>query len=57
MGDPAQIVGGDEVKVTLTGKFVFTIIPIELEVAGLFEMQTVNEDVSMHFTTSPFTGV
>jgi len=55
--DPAQIVAGADVNVILTGRFGLTTITIEFEVAGLFEMQTVKEEVRMHLTTSPFTGV
>ena len=41
----------------LTARFGFIVIVIPLEVAGLFEMQTVSEDVSSQVTTSEFTGV
>ena len=55
--DPAQIVAGAEVNVTLTGKFGFTTITMEFDVAGLFEMQTVFEEVIVQVTTSAFAGV
>ena len=45
------------VTVTLTARFGFTVMVIPLEVAGLFEMQTVSEDVSSQVTTSVSTGV
>lgn len=54
---PAQIVAGAEVSVTLTGMFVFTVIVIEFDVAGLFDVQTVFEEVSTHVTISLFAGV
>jgi len=57
MGDPAQIVAGTEVKVTLTGRVGLTIIPIEFEVAGLFIVQAIIEEFNTHFILSPFNGV
>ena len=54
---PAQIVAGAEVSVRLTGRFGFTVIVIEFDVAGLLEVQTVFEEVSTQFTTSLFKGV
>ena len=53
---PAQIVAGAEVSVTLTGRFRFTIMRIEFDVAGLFEVQTVFEEVSIQVTASLFAG-
>ena len=50
--EPAQTVSASGEMVMLTGKFRFTIMTIEFEVAGLFEMQTVNEDVSTQVTIS-----
>ena len=41
----------------LTGRFGLTVMVIPLEVAGLFEMQTVSDDVSSQVTTSVFNGV
>ena len=57
MGDPAQIIAGADVNVTPTARFGLTVMVIPLEVAGLFEMQTVREDVSSQVTTSVFSGV
>ena len=54
---PAQIVVGAEVSVMLTGRFGFTVIVIEFDVAGLLEVQTVFEEVSTQFTTSLFAVV
>jgi hypothetical protein len=42
---------------TLTGKLGFTIMLIELEVAGLLDMQVVLEEVSVHVTMSLFVGL
>ena len=41
----------------LTARFGLTTMVILFEVAGLFEMHTVNEDVSIQVTTSPFNGL
>jgi hypothetical protein len=54
---PAQTGFWDGATRTLTGRFGLTIIVIPLEVAGLFEMQAVIEEVSTQVTISPFTGV
>ena len=54
---PAQIVAGAEVKVMLTVRFGFAVIVMAFDVAGLFEVQTVFEEVSTHVTTSLFVGV
>ena len=40
-----------------TGGPGVTIIVIELEVAGLLEVQTVLEEVNIHVTTSPVAGM
>ena len=53
---PAQIVAGEEVSVMLTVRFGFTVIVIGFDVAGLFEVQTVFEELSTHVTTSLFVG-
>jgi hypothetical protein len=42
---------------TLTGRLGLTIIVIPLDVAGLFEMHTVNEDVRTQVTITLFNGV
>jgi hypothetical protein len=54
---PAQIVAGAEVSVTVTGRFGFTVIGIEFDVAGLFEVQVVFEEVSTQVTISLFAGI
>jgi hypothetical protein len=55
--DPAQTGLAFAAIVTLTGRFGLTSMVIPLEVAGLFDMHTVSEDVSIHVITSPFSGV
>jgi hypothetical protein len=57
MGDPAQIIAGADVSVTLTGRFGFTTITMEFDAAGLLEVHTVFEEVSIQVTTSLFAGV
>ena len=47
---PAQTGFAVGVTETLTGKFGLTTIVIVFEVAGLFEIQTVIEEVRMHLT-------
>ena len=47
---PAQTGFADGETETLTGRFGLTIIVIVFEVAGLFEIQTVIEEVRMHLT-------
>ena len=42
---------------TLTGRLGLTIIVIELEVAGLFAVQAVIEEVRIQVTLSPLFGV
>ena len=56
-GVPAQTEFWPGVTVTLTGRFGLTVMVIPLDVAGLFEMQTVRDDVSSQVTISVFTGV
>jgi hypothetical protein len=53
---PAQTGLDDAIIDTLTGRFVFTIIVIALEVAG-FPVGHVVFDVSTQVTISPFAGV
>ena len=48
---------GFAVTVTLTGRLSLTVMVIALEVAGLFDVQTVIEDRRMQVTISPFNGV
>jgi hypothetical protein len=54
---PAQTGFWDGATETLTGRFGLTIIVIPLEVAGLFEMHAIIEDVSTQVTISLFNGV
>ena len=54
---PAQIGAGVEVRVMLTGKFGLTDTGCWILDAGLFETQTVSEEVRMHLTKSPLTGI
>ena len=42
---------------TLTGRLGFTTIVIELDVAGLFEIHDMMEEVSVQVTTSLLMGV
>ena len=42
---------------TLTGRFGFTTIVIVFDVAGLFWMHPVMEEVRTQVTTSPFSGM
>jgi hypothetical protein len=55
--DPWQIMAGTEVRVMLTGRSGFTVIVIAFDVAGLFEVQTVFDEVSTQVTTSLFDGI
>jgi hypothetical protein len=55
-GVPAQEGFCDALIVTLTGRFGLTVIVMEFEVAGLLEIQAVNEEVRMQLTTSPLFG-
>jgi len=56
-GVPAHIVLAEAETETLTGRFGLTAIVIVFDVAGLFEVQTVLDDVKTHFTASPLIGV
>ena len=40
----------------LTGRFGYIVIVIRFDVAGLFGVQIVFEEVRIHFTTSPLVG-
>lgn len=55
--DPAQTVDGTAVMVTLTARLGLTVMVIELEVAGLLEMQIVFEEVIVQLTTSAVAGI
>jgi hypothetical protein len=50
-------VAGAEVSVMLTGRFGFTVMVMAFDVAGLFEVQTVFEELSTQLTISLFAGV
>ena len=54
---PAQTGFAAGETVTLTGRLGLTTIVIVSDVAGLFEMQTVREEVIIQLTWSPFNGV
>ena len=56
-GTPAQTGLTEAEMFTLTGKSRLTSSVMALEVAGLFEVQTVSEDVSSQVTISLFNGV
>jgi hypothetical protein len=51
------MVAGAEVSVMLTARFGFTVMVMAFDVAGLFDVQTVFDEVSTHVTTSLFAGV
>jgi hypothetical protein len=53
---PAHTLLAEAETATLTGSNGFTVMATTFEAAGLFEMQTVIEDVSMHCTWSPLAG-
>ena len=48
--DPEHTGLAEEETETLTARFGFTFIVIPLDVAGLFEVQMVFEEVRMHLT-------
>ena len=55
--DPPIQKGFDEAEMeTLTGKFGLTVIVIEFDVAGLFDIQIVLEEVRVQVTKSLFNG-
>ena len=56
-GIPAQTGFADGEMVMLTGFRGLTIICMVLDVAGLFDMHTVIEEVKMQDTRSPFNGL
>ena len=56
-GIPAQTGFADGEMVMLTGFSGLTIICMVLDVAGLFEMHTVSEEVKMQETISPLSGL
>jgi hypothetical protein len=55
-GEPAQTGFASGEMVILTARLVLTTMTIEFEVAGLFEMHMVKEEVSKQVTTSLFNG-
>ena len=55
-GVPAQTLLAEADTAILTGKRGLTDIDIVFDVAGLFEIQTVNDELRMHCTWSPFAG-
>ena len=55
--EPAQTGSASGEMVMLTGRFGLTTMTIEFDVAGLFEMQTVFEEVMVQLMTSAFAGI
>jgi hypothetical protein len=55
--EPAQTGSKLGEIVILTARLVLTFMTIEFEVAGLFEIHTVKEEVSSQHTISLFNGV
>jgi hypothetical protein len=56
-GLPWQQGFADAAMEIVTGSIGFTTMVIPLEVAGLFDMHSVSEEVKIQVTTSLFTGV
>ena len=55
--DPPIQKGFDEAEMeTLTGRFGLTVIVIEFDIAGLFDIQIVLEEVRVQVTKSLFKG-
>jgi hypothetical protein len=54
---PAQTGFAEGEIAMLTGFRGLTIICMVLEVAGLFEMHTIIDEVKIQYTRSPFTGL
>ena len=56
--EPPMQKGFDEAEMeTLTGRFGLTVIVIEFDVAGLFDIQIVLEEVRVQVTKSLFKGI
>jgi hypothetical protein len=55
--DPAHTGFCEGAVITLTGSKGLTVIVMAFEVAGLFEMQTNNEEVKIQVTISLLAGV